>query len=192
MLNMKYSELCVAALKVPPESAHETIRFVSQVLMFSSKGTLLTLKKARQRSGDAWDLPGGGVEVGEDFLKAADRELREELRLIPSGRYYPLAFTFEKNNDRQDYAVMTFVTSIKDELSPMVDGVEHKGFLWQKWGSIMSPRTQRFDRFLHRSEINHLTVQDLSSFVSRRAPLVVASPPETRQPHPFQQPSLEG
>lgn len=59
-------KLRAAANNIPDIEGNPKARFVSQVLVFSHAGNLLTLLKKRERSGPAWDLPGGGVEPGRD------------------------------------------------------------------------------------------------------------------------------
>ncbi|HKS56717.1 MAG TPA: NUDIX domain-containing protein [Steroidobacteraceae bacterium] len=52
------------------------------VLEASGRVLLLHVRDATQPEfGTAWELPGGGIEAGEDYIQAAIRELREETGL---------------------------------------------------------------------------------------------------------------
>ena len=187
------------ALKVPPVNSGSAVRFESQVLLFSRQGSLLTLLKPAQSKEDRprWDMPGGGVDAGETFIEAADRELREELNLAPSGYYIPFSFSARQIMQGHSFATMTFLATFPDEISPMVNRKEHIGFEWQQWGNIRTPRTHRLHHFLNRHELAHLDISDLVAFAKRNKPLHVddAQPhleAVTPPLHPLQPPSLEG
>lgn len=191
---MDQRRLRSAAVSAIPDSAHEHTRFVAQILIFSGSGSLLTLLKKRSRNGNAWDLTGGGVETGETFLQAADNELREELQLNPSGYYTPFSISHEITDDgKKDYALMTFLTTFRDEISPTVDNEEHVGFRWQQWGSVLAPRTKRFDRFLNTPEVHQMKIEHIAAFSNqhKKDALYVAPPDPTQLLQP-RLPSLEG
>lgn len=54
---------------------------VSKVLVENSSGKFLAV---RDRESGKWELPGGKIEDGEDFLEAGRRELKEEVNLDSS------------------------------------------------------------------------------------------------------------
>jgi 8-oxo-dGTP pyrophosphatase MutT (NUDIX family) len=67
------------------EFAHRSAR----VLVLDASDQLLLVQ-----SGDAWLVPGGGVEEGKTLAEAAARELREETGLaVTPADLYPVAYT---------------------------------------------------------------------------------------------------
>lgn len=64
-----------------------------------------------------WQLPGGGVEIGEDALEALDRELREEAAIALRGTPYLHGVFFNGRASRRDH-VLIFVVREFDILAP--------------------------------------------------------------------------
>ena len=161
------------ALEVPAAESYDSIRHASQALIFSRYGSILILKKQLPKKEQIFqDMPGGGLEPGEDHLRGLDRELREELGLKPSGYYIPFSFSFTPNKSpRRSFATMTFVATIMDEISPTVDPKEHVGFQWMKWGHIPAPYTGRLASFLREDIIDRLRVEDIAIFARGNKPL---------------------
>ena len=99
---------------------------------------ILLLHKPRKK--DAWQLPQGGIEQGEDVAETALRELKEEASLVgcriigTSGRIYqyefPLSFRrFRPDNVRGQQIRYVFALAPKDA-AVAVDGKEVDGSAW--------------------------------------------------------------
>jgi 8-oxo-dGTP diphosphatase len=56
---------------------------VAAVITNNSNGVLLSLRPPHVHQGGVWEFPGGKVESGEKTRQALDRELEEELGIVP-------------------------------------------------------------------------------------------------------------
>ena len=61
----------------PPDT-----KYVAKVVIFDDQGRVLLLKRKKdQKYPENWDLPGGHLIQGEDWLTGAQREVKEETNL---------------------------------------------------------------------------------------------------------------
>jgi len=61
----------------PPDT-----KYVAKVIIFDESGDILLLKrKKNQKYPEQWDLPGGHLTQGEDWISGATREVKEETNL---------------------------------------------------------------------------------------------------------------
>jgi 8-oxo-dGTP pyrophosphatase MutT (NUDIX family) len=61
----------------PPDT-----KYVAKVIIFDESGDVLLLKrKKNQKYPEQWDLPGGHLTQGEDWIPGATREVKEETNL---------------------------------------------------------------------------------------------------------------
>tara|TARA_R100001509_G_scaffold42624_1_gene23033 strand:- start:448 stop:852 length:405 start_codon:yes stop_codon:yes gene_type:complete len=61
----------------PPDT-----KYVAKVIIFDKDGSVLLLKrKKNQKFPEEWDLPGGHLVEGEEWLSGAAREVKEETNL---------------------------------------------------------------------------------------------------------------
>lgn len=75
-----------------PNHIFEPVYFligVKIVLINHHKSVLLLRRSDKAKNAGRWDLPGGGVDKGEDPKDAASRELREETDIV-SDRFVPV------------------------------------------------------------------------------------------------------
>lgn len=56
-----------------------------KALITDKKGQILVVKENQ----DTWDLPGGGLDHGEDAVDGIQRELKEELGIVDIGKTIP-------------------------------------------------------------------------------------------------------
>ncbi len=98
----------------------------------------LIVKKPRKNH--AWQFPQGGVEDGENFLQAAERELLEEcgenLRIAflyswPVGEYqYDFPADFQRHNKKYKGAVVKFFRGILEDGDIEIDNKEIVDYKW--------------------------------------------------------------
>ena len=65
-----------------------------------------------------WHLPGGGVEVGESFLDALQRELEEEGRIEPIGEPVLHGLFFNSHVSRRDHVAVYMVRDFRQDRLP--------------------------------------------------------------------------
>lgn len=119
---------------------HEVYRQCASIVVFRRRGKgteLLLLKKPRKR--DAWQLPQGGIEAGEDRITAALRELKEEAGITArvlgeSARVYQYDFPpayrrFRPDNVRGQRIGFVFAEAEKNARIT-VDRREIASFVW--------------------------------------------------------------
>lgn len=141
-------------------------RYAASMLLFRSEegvlsdGEILLLHKPRKK--DAWQLPQGGIEEGEDAVQCAIRELKEEadldgVRMLgKSSTVYQYDFPASYRRFRPDHICgqkIEFVYAIAPENAVVtVDGVEVDRYQWVK--------PDQLPKFLKRKEylelVHHL------------------------------------
>ena len=57
----------------------KVINVVGAIIANDSGEILCALRSAKMNYGNLWELPGGKIEVGEDYCQAIVREIKEEL-----------------------------------------------------------------------------------------------------------------
>ena len=95
---------------------------VSKVLIFNKNDEILLLKRADEQQN--WDLPGGHIQKGENFVDGAKRETKEETNLEISG-LKPV------KTDKKDRIVKYFKAN-KYNGKISLDPEEHIDYKWVK------------------------------------------------------------
>jgi len=95
---------------------------VSKVLIFNKNDEILLLKRADKQQN--WDLPGGHVQKGENFVDGAKRETKEETNLDISGLQ---AVKTDKKGK-----IVKYFKAIKHNGQISLDPEEHTDYKWVK------------------------------------------------------------
>lgn len=70
---------------MPPIKKIPNVLFLQKCIIVNEKGEILALKRSRSKDhggrSEAWDLPGGTYELGEDVIDSIKREVMEEVSL---------------------------------------------------------------------------------------------------------------
>ncbi|MBN1169771.1 NUDIX hydrolase [Candidatus Micrarchaeota archaeon] len=101
------------------------IQELNSYMVVFNRGRVLLLKR-----GDFWEFPGGGVEWGEDPLKAAIRETKEETGLDTYNVKYVTvtSATYEKDGN-QKHSVYIVYKGETDSETVNLSG-EHREYRW--------------------------------------------------------------
>ena len=113
-------------------SARPMALTVKAVVCEPSGKILLLKRNSKDINGGKWDLPGGGVDEGEEIDVALKRELQEETGLEAEiGSLLRISEFFRQNGDvleeKRGVRYLAFVENDKVSLSH-----EHSDFLWLK------------------------------------------------------------
>jgi mutator protein MutT len=95
-------------------------------------GSLLLCKRPRhKRHGELWEFPGGKLHAGEDFERAARRELREELgvQVVSVGR---LLF------QRRDHGSQFLIQFVEVTISGVPQPLEHEQLAWVPLNKVLN------------------------------------------------------
>lgn len=113
-----------------PNHVFEPVYFligVKIVLINHHKSVLLLRRSDKVTRSGGWDLPGGGVDKGEDPKDAASRELREEVDVI-SHSFVPVD-TFYTQEEEGDLVTIGFAGIIPNN-SIITLSWEHDMYEW--------------------------------------------------------------
>lgn len=114
-----------------------------RILLESEDGKFLLLKRAPHKSHPGkWDLPGGSVEFGETFLKAAIKELEEETGFEIKANKFKAVSELETGGRLR----VLFHAAVKSSSKPKLDR-EHVKYKWvdslDGHGKSMHPNTEK-------------------------------------------------
>lgn len=133
---------------------------VSAILRW--RGRILLLRHDKEGR-ENWLLPGGGVRVGENLVRALKRELWEETGLFPASAEVPLE------------GPVAIVESISPDLNAYRKHVVHVIFSADVTGSLEDVASQdlavRGHRAFHASELDAITLHPpIQRFLQRWQP----------------------
>lgn len=92
----------------------DIVKLSVYAILVDREGKILLQKRANTRfANDWWSFPGGHVEDGEQLLKAVQRELHEECKIMVSPEQYAIDLTLLRKSD-QGKRYVNFFSLIKD------------------------------------------------------------------------------
>lgn len=109
-------------MSIVPQSQHFPDSFyrVSVKGLFVKDGKILLLKESEELSGK-WELPGGGLNFGEDILEGLKREIEEEtgikIKIVEKRPLY--AWTWRFDNKRKMDWYYSLVLAYKIEMESL-------------------------------------------------------------------------
>ena len=92
-----------------------------KVIVKSTKGNILLVKPDYK---DTWQLPGGGVDTGEDPIHAAIRELKEEVNLNIDEKDLKIIGTVFKPNEDYLFLMYEYIHTVDEDVDYGVEDEE--------------------------------------------------------------------
>ncbi len=131
-------------------------RIVAKTVVFNSEGSVLLLRRSGTdtRRPHQWDLPGGEVDDGEDFVQAIVREAREEAGINVVTNPRSLVFSETLVADL-NVVFLIFVSTTSDDSVALSS--EHEEFTWLPLGEALS--AIEYDR--HKRALAHILDNNL-------------------------------
>lgn len=106
--------------------------YVAKTVVINDEGKFLVLRRSPtdpHAPGRA-DLPGGGVEEGEEYVVSAVREIAEEAGLIVQPDQLHLAYTMSRLSSRGDTVIVRFLFVAHVEVDTVTLSHEHDAYEW--------------------------------------------------------------
>ncbi len=116
----------------------ETINHSGVGTLFFSKNTkrYLFLLRHGARFSNTWGLVGGKIEKNETILEALNREIIEEIGMMPDIiKYIPIE-SFTSNDNQFQYH--TYICQVNNEFLPILNH-EHVGYCWTSLPNYPKP-----------------------------------------------------
>jgi 8-oxo-dGTP diphosphatase len=106
-------------------------KIVVKTFIFRKDGRLLAIKRRHDdliSPGD-WDVPGGSIKYGENFLDGIVRETNEEVRLKIAPNSFKLVYSFTEIKDAINVVRLYFAVQ-QNEYEEVVLSHEHSEYKW--------------------------------------------------------------
>jgi 8-oxo-dGTP diphosphatase len=109
------------------------VQVVGAIIENKNNEILCALRSPKMSLGNLWEFPGGKIEKGEDYKKAIEREIKEELNC-------DIEFTCIFNDNTHEYD--TFIINLVTAKCRLIQGTptacEHSKLIWLKRENLAS------------------------------------------------------
>ncbi|MCL4418733.1 NUDIX domain-containing protein [Patescibacteria group bacterium] len=116
-------------------------------LILNKKGELLLVKSPKWL--DRYSVPGGHIEVGEDFATALRREVKEEVGLdieVKDLLYFEEVIYTKEYWKPKHFIFFDFYCTVNNNAEVKIDGQEIIGYMWVKPEEALRLRTDSFTK----------------------------------------------
>lgn len=116
-------------------------------LILNKKGELLLVKSPKWL--DRYSVPGGHIEVGEDFATALKREVKEEVGLdieVKDLLYFKEVIYTKEYWKPKHFIFFDFYCTVNNNAEVKIDGQEIIGYMWVKSEEALRLRTDSFTK----------------------------------------------